>query len=382
MTDSSIAHNTRWICAATVLLCAAGASAQPAPVAGASAPGDRPASASALADPLFAQPYIDVDEWRDAPVRHRYVHGGFTGTETRFSFYFPPKAEYHGRFFQHITPVPDNENLAQQVPAGVENKIGFAIASGGYFVETNGGGKAHAGFGSTDPSIGAYRANAAAARFSRVVAIKMYGGKRPFGYAYGGSGGAYRTIGSFENTRGVWDGVVPYVLGSPMAIPNMLSVRMHAKRLLNGKFPQIVDAVEPGGSGDPYAGLSPEQADALREVTRMGFPTPSWFGWQTSPSATRDLSKWRVVSGIFPTALASSASRSGPSARASRSSSSCLSPVLASATASPVTIQPPVRRSRSRAFSYPSRSRPCATNFAPFPWRTRTNSVSKMPVSP
>ena len=39
------------------------------------------------ADALFTQPYTDVDEWRDTPVRHRYVHGGFTGTDTRFSIY-------------------------------------------------------------------------------------------------------------------------------------------------------------------------------------------------------------------------------------------------------------------------------------------------------
>jgi hypothetical protein len=243
--------------------------------------GAPPAVAASAPDPMFAQPYVDIDEWRDAPVRHRYVHGGFKGTETRFSFYLPPKAQYQGRFFQHITPAPDSENLAQHTPAGEPSKIGFAITSGGYFVETNGGGAASAGFGSKDPTIGAYRANAAAAQYSRVVAAQMYGGKRPYGYAYGGSGGAYRTTGSFENTRGVWDGVVPYVLGSSMAIPNSFTVRMHAMRLLDGKFPQIVDAVEPGGSGDPYAGLNPEQAGALREVTRMGFPIKSWFGYET-----------------------------------------------------------------------------------------------------
>lgn len=240
-----------------------------------------PVAAAGTEDPLFAQPYIDVDEWRTAPVRHRYVHGGFKGTETRFSFYLPEKQQYQGRFFQHITPVPDNETLAQRVPAGEENKIGFAIASGAYFVETNGGGPRVAGFGSADPTIGAYRANAAAARYSRVVAQKMYGGARPFGYAFGGSGGGFRTIGSIENTHGVWDGVVPYVIGSTMAIPNMFTIRMHAMRILRDKFPEIVDAVEPGGSGDPYAGLDARQAAALREVTRMGFPTPSWFGYRT-----------------------------------------------------------------------------------------------------
>ena len=114
------------------------------------------------ADPLFTQPYVDIDEWRDAPMRHRYVHGGFKGTDTRFSFYFPPKPQYQGRFFQHFTPAPDNENLAQRVAPGEQNKIGLAITSGAYFVETNGGGAAVAGFGSKEPTLGAYRANAAA----------------------------------------------------------------------------------------------------------------------------------------------------------------------------------------------------------------------------
>src|SRR5262249_8085777 len=54
-------------------------------------------------DADFREPFVDVDEWRDAPVRHRYVHGAFAGTETRFSIYLPPADQYDGRFFQHIT---------------------------------------------------------------------------------------------------------------------------------------------------------------------------------------------------------------------------------------------------------------------------------------
>lgn len=251
--------------------------ADPAPVAA-------PALYSPDNDPYFAQPYIDIDEWRDGPVRHRYVHGGFKGTDTRFSFYLPPKEQYQGRFFQHITPVPDSETLAQLMPPGAFNKIGSTIAAGAYFVETNGGGKIDLARGSlalADPTITAYRANAAAAAYSRKVALEMYGGKRPYGYAYGGSGGGYRTIGSIENTRGVWDGVVPYVIGSTMAIPNMFTVRMQALRVLRDKFPQIVDAIEPGGSGNPYAGLTPYEASVLREIDRMGFPMKSWFGYKT-----------------------------------------------------------------------------------------------------
>ncbi len=242
-------------------------------------------AADAAVDPLFGAPYIDVDEWRDAPVPHRYIHGGFTGTETRFSFYFPPARQYQGRFFQHFTPVPGSETLAASAPAGPYNKIGFAADSGAYFVETNGGGAvdySQVGGTRSDPTITAWRANAASARFSRVVASAVYGREhRPFGYCYGGSGGGYRTIGAIESTDGVWDGAVPYVIGSTMAIPNMFSVRMHAMRLLDGQFDRIVDAVEAGGSGDPYAGLTEPQAKALTEVTRMGFPMPAWFGHAT-----------------------------------------------------------------------------------------------------
>jgi len=128
-------------------------------------------------DPMFQHPYIDIDEWRDQPVRHRYVHGGFAGTDTRFSFYFPPQEQYAGRFFQYITPFPDNENLSQGA-TGETDKIGFSIASGAYFIETNGGGRTDfTKLGvQNDPTIGAYRANAASAQYSRVVAMEMYGG--------------------------------------------------------------------------------------------------------------------------------------------------------------------------------------------------------------
>ena len=228
----------------------------------------------------FRTAYVDVDEWRDAPVRHRYVHGGFTGTETRFSIYLPPDEQYGGRFFQHVTPVPDSEHLAQSA-TGEEDKIGFSIASGAYFLETNGGGESGAPGSSVDPTIAAYRANAAAAQHSRVIAAAMYGEHRPYGYLYGGSGGGFRTMGAAENTSGVWDGFVPYVIGSPMAIPNMFTVRMHAQRLLRRHLDRIVDAVEPGGSGDMFEGLDADEREALVEVTRMGFPPRSWFGHRT-----------------------------------------------------------------------------------------------------
>ncbi|WAC10098.1 hypothetical protein [Dyadobacter pollutisoli] len=116
-------------------------------------------------DTLFKEPYVDVDEWRDAPVRHRYIHGGFKNTNTRFSFYFPPKEQYLGRSFQYITPFPDNETLLQGAK-GEADKIGFAISSGAYFIETNGGGRVDFYLGANPP------ASLLKARIQKVSKIK------------------------------------------------------------------------------------------------------------------------------------------------------------------------------------------------------------------
>jgi hypothetical protein len=70
-------------------------------------------------------------------------------------------------------------------------------------------------------------------------------------------------------------------MGSNMAIPNMFTWRMRAIRVLGPKLDRVVDAADPGGSGDIYAGLTPLEAEVLREATRMGFLPQSWFGWRT-----------------------------------------------------------------------------------------------------
>ena len=247
---------------------------------GVASPNDAPQATSVDSkNAMFKDPYIDVDELRDKPVHHRYVHGGFKGTEARFSFYFPPKEQYQGRFFQYITPAPASEKIdAQGVGSfGPEEHMMFSLASGAYFVQTNEGGlSAIAG----DQTIVGYRVNAAAAEYSRVVAEQMYGPVRPYGYAFGGSGGCFKTLSGFENTS-TWDGAVPFVCGSPMAIPNVYTVRVLAMRILKNKFPSIVDAVEPGGSGNMYQDLNEEQSSALREVTKMGFPPAGWFNYDT-----------------------------------------------------------------------------------------------------
>lgn len=224
-------------------------------------------------DEQFQKPYIDIEEQRDTPEKHTYIHGGFEGTALRFSFFYPEKAAYQGRFFQFMAPAEGSED-ASIGRTGQEDKIGFALTHGAYFVETNMGSTDAAG--KPDSTI-IYRASAVAAEYSRIVAKRLYQtGARPYGYIYGGSGGAFKTTSCFENTS-AWDGAVPYIHGSPMAIPNVFCARAYAKRVLRHKFTAIVDALEPGGSGNVYEALNEEETAVLREVTRLGFPMRAWF---------------------------------------------------------------------------------------------------------
>jgi hypothetical protein len=226
-------------------------------------------------DPLYVEPFVDADEWRDSPAPHRYIHGGFADTELRFSVYLPPAEQYGGRFFQPLMHIAGDENVA---PSGELGGLGtesleFAFASGGYLVESNQGSTLMMG----PPDITGFRASAASAQFARTLAVEMYGEHRPYGYVFGGSGGAYKTMACIENTDGIWDGSVPFIHGSHVSLPNVFTVAAHALRVLDGRFDDIVDAIDPGGSGDMYAGLDDEQRGALEEVTRMGFPPRAWF---------------------------------------------------------------------------------------------------------
>ncbi|MFX0059674.1 MAG: hypothetical protein ACFE85_17620 [Candidatus Hodarchaeota archaeon] len=175
--------------------------------------------------------------------------------------------------------ISGNENAVQNPEyPNPSYSLGFAIESGAYLVESNLGRLNM--FVGDDPTITAYRTSTAVAKYSRVLASEFYGPHRPYGYVYGGSGGAFKTIACVENTEGVWDGAVPFIHATPIAIPNNFTVQAHAMRILKDKMPNIIDAMEPGGSGDMYAGLNDEEREALTEVTKMGFPPRAWFNYR------------------------------------------------------------------------------------------------------
>jgi hypothetical protein len=207
-------------------------------------------------DPLYALPVIDNEQDLTTPVVHRRVSGHFEGTRVKFNVYLPPANRWKGRFFQYTYPLTD-QNATDRV-------IAFGAASGGYTVQASG--------------TSGYRHAAAAAKFAETVAADYYdsGPRRIYGYLYGPSGGSFQTVGAIENTSGVWQGAVPIVLGVPTSIPANFFIRAHARMVLADVADQIADAVRPGGSGNPYAGLTPVQAATLREVTSLGVPLKAW----------------------------------------------------------------------------------------------------------
>ena len=230
-------------------------------------------------DGEFQNPYTDRREERErGGVKHLYVHGGFEGSVLRFALYFPEKDRYEGRFFQYLPPAANHEDASQNLKGG-DDKILFALTHGAYFVESNMGTlNPFSPEANRDPSL-PFRASACAAEYGRRVAAEVYGENipRPYGYVFGGSGGAYKSISCAENCD-VWDGAVPYVNGAPVSVPHNLTNRAHSMRVLRHRMQDVIAAMQPGGSGDPYETLSPEEREALDDLFAFGFPKGALAG--------------------------------------------------------------------------------------------------------
>jgi hypothetical protein len=238
-------------------------------------------------DGFFGAPYIDEDTEIDSPVPHRMIHGGFEGTDTRFRFHFPPKdAGYQGRMFNPLSGANGGTEDFFTTPLGEAiGGLSTCVRLGGYMVQSNQG---HIGDeldpkGGDDPTLYGWRASAEAARLSKYVAAQVYGQPPHHSYVFGGSGGARRSPLCLENAPDAWDAALPF-MGSgavddfpttahtrqaqTMAFSSMFNVQ----RLLGPKLDDVADAMAPGGSGDPFAGLDTHQREELANLYRLGFP--------------------------------------------------------------------------------------------------------------
>ncbi|WP_261557639.1 tannase/feruloyl esterase family alpha/beta hydrolase [Frankia tisae] len=246
-----------------------------------------------VTDDYFGKPYIDVDEWRTSPVdayKYRFVHGGFAGTDTRLSCYFLPADDWAGRM---LFPVEGGlggyEDTCGTVQGLLLDQLGIGFRLGAYIVESNAG---HIGVeldlrAGPDPSLYGYRAHTESARFSKHLATQIYGTPPRASYAYGGGGGGMRAQLCLENSD-VFDGAMPYVgIAATMdeatyelppgrrllktASLATFGAVLNVQRLLGDKVRGVIDAVEPGGSGEVFAGLGTHQREELAALYRLGF---------------------------------------------------------------------------------------------------------------
>jgi hypothetical protein len=223
---------------------------------------------------VFGAPFIDMDEWRDTPRRHRYVHGGFEGTDTRFSFYLPPTEQYRGRMFQHLSGGAggDETFLVHSGALGFGWAFDLAFDDlGGYMVESNQGHFASEATLGTSGDLHLFLASAESGKYSKVVAEEMYGRAPHHSYIWGGSGGGLRSIACIENRPEVWDGDVSFVIGDTTA-PSFYLAWAYWWLHCRDQRDAIIDAMEPGGSGDPFSTLSHDQRFALAALYKNGYP--------------------------------------------------------------------------------------------------------------
>ncbi|MHB8466268.1 MAG: PKD domain-containing protein [Acidimicrobiales bacterium] len=230
---------------------------------------------------------------RDQPYPRRHVHGGFAGCDTRFTVYFPAAEEWQGRL---IMPL-------EGAHAGHEDFFGGALGDamggvrltarlGGYMVETNMG---HIGDdidqkGGEDPTLYGWRAAAEGARFSKHLAKQVYGSEPHHAYVWGGSGGGRRSPLVLENAPDVFDGALPFMGGGDVrpfpaterikgAQVMSFACMFNVQRLLRHGdiMSRLIDAMQPGGSGDPFEGLDTHSREELASLYRQGFPRGDEF---------------------------------------------------------------------------------------------------------
>jgi hypothetical protein len=239
------------------------------------------------ADPYFGKPYIDVDEERFAGIPFRFVHGGFADTDTRFVFSFPLDGSYAGRAFHPLEGAHAGHEDAFGGPMGdIIGGLRAIARLGGYMIESNSG---HIGDdvdprAGDDPTLYGHRASIESARLSKHIAAQVYGDDGPHhAYVWGGSGGGRRSPLCLEYCNGVYDGALPFMGGGNVephgtssrvrsAQPIVFSAMFNAQRVLADQLTGVVDAMAPGGSGDPFEGLSIHQRNELDALYRLGFP--------------------------------------------------------------------------------------------------------------
>jgi hypothetical protein len=243
-------------------------------------------------DPEFGPAWIDVDEFREEPIPHRYIHGGFEGTTTRFRIRFPATEDYRGRMLQLLGGGQGGtEHLTDHGYSGValdehgrwvfrpdatvapHRYLVEAARRGAFLVECNEGFRAGIDDVPADITLTSHRANAHAARYAIGLADEHYGRAPERRYLTGFSGGGNRTINALERTEGLFDGGVGGGIVTMELTMASWSIVAEAEHVLRDILDEVAENADAGGSGDLFAATrTDEQRRALAALYRAGYP--------------------------------------------------------------------------------------------------------------
>ncbi len=249
-----------------------------------------------VVDDFFGTPYIDVDDWRETRCRTAMCTVGLPapilGIRVPVS---ASRAVSRGRL--HHQPLGGRQRRPHEdvgfgpavgeVTGGQARRMVFRL--GGYMVESNMGhiGDVKDAKAGDDATIYGWRAAAESARFSKFVAAQVLGVAPRHSYVFGGSGGARRSPLCLAYAPDVWDAALPF-MGDDVdgdygdwsrprdGTPNFAAM-FNTQRVLGDKVGDVVDAMRPGGSGDPFAGLNTHQREQLAMLYKLGFPRGDEF---------------------------------------------------------------------------------------------------------
>jgi hypothetical protein len=150
-------------------------------------------------------------------------------------------------------------------------QFGYAFDDmGAVLIESNQGHPANAGHTGFKNDVYLFGASAESARFAKWLANELYGRPVHHTYVFGASGGGHRSFQCIMRAPDVYDGGVPEVFGVNPGL--YWSVFGQAVTLLGDDIVKVRDAMEPGGSKDPFDGLTFAQREVLRDLFQIGFP--------------------------------------------------------------------------------------------------------------
>jgi hypothetical protein len=207
-------------------------------------------------------PYTEVTGHFPATKTLETVAPGVRQSPTLFQqnylFRFPAKEFWRNRSFEGQHPTGGGV---------VDNRMAFV----------NGAFSVNWMSASIPNAVASHRHEAAATKVAKAYANKLYGNTaRIYSYFWGCSGGGTVAMAAAENVTGVWDGVEPQCIGTSGDAPyhSFLWQAHYTMAIPAAKREAIAAAAVPGGTGDIYAGLNPEEKAVLNEFLAAGYPLP------------------------------------------------------------------------------------------------------------